>query len=88
LRQYRGRPASHQGREAGLPFWAPVVVFIAWAVFSAYPQIKYMDDRLGETYARRSWAAPVLTALAIIIGVALAAAAAIGYAAAAAASGA
>jgi hypothetical protein len=61
--------AALQGREAGLPFWTPIVVFVAWVVLSAYPQIRHIDDRHGEGYARRSWAAPLLVALVLVAAV-------------------
>lgn len=47
----------------GLPGWVGLVVFGVWCCLSAYPQIRYVDDHIGETYPRRSWAAPILIAV-------------------------
>ena len=71
--------AAIQGREAGLPFWAPLVVLLAWIAISAYPQIRHIDDHHGETYARRSWAGPLLIALAILVCVSLLSTVVAGY---------
>lgn len=45
------------------PWWASLALFGAWGAGSAYQQIKHVDDHHGESYARRSWVAPVLIAL-------------------------
>lgn len=46
------------------PWWASLILFGVWCALSAYPQIRHVDDHQGESYARRSWAAPILVALA------------------------
>lgn len=47
----------------GLPAWVGLAVFGVWCCLSAYPQIRYVDDHIGEAYPRRSWAAPILIAI-------------------------
>lgn len=69
--------------DLGAPWWASLVLFGAWCALSAYPQIRHVDERHGESYARRSWAAPVLIGLAANCAIPFAAAFVAGYRAAA-----
>jgi len=55
------------------PWWASLVLFGAWVAGAAYQQIKHVDDHHGEGYARRSWAAPILTGIAAICAIPFAA---------------
>lgn len=68
------------GREdLNAPWWVSLIAFSAWAAQSAYPQIRHVDDHHGESYARRSWAAPIAIGLAAICGLPILAAVAVGY---------
>jgi len=70
------------------PWWSGLALFGIWVVFSAYPQISHIDERHGETYARRSWTAPLLIALAANCAAPITTAIIVGYRTAAAAAGA
>lgn len=73
------------GREdLAAPWWSGLVLCGIWCVLSAYPQISHVDDHHGETYARRSWAAPLLIALAANCAIPFAAGVVAGFQAAAA----
>ncbi len=65
------------------PWWASLALFGAWAAVSAYPQIQHVDDHHGESYARRSWAAPILIGLVAIAAIPFTIAVIAGYRAAA-----
>lgn len=58
------------GREdLKLPWWTSLVLFGVWCVLSAYPQIRHVDEQHGESYARRSWAAPIVIGLLAICAI-------------------
>lgn len=68
------------GREdLSAPWWLSLVLFVAWGAQSAYPQIRHVDDHHGESYARRSWALPIVLGLAAICALPILAAVAVGY---------
>ncbi|MDK6077476.1 hypothetical protein [Massilia varians] len=50
--------------DLSVPWWASLALVGAWGAGSAYQQIKHVDDHHGESYARRSWAAPILIGVA------------------------
>lgn len=66
-----------------LPWWASLIVFGVWCALSAYPQISHVDKRHGESYARRSWPAPILIGLVANCAIPLTAGVVAGYRAAA-----
>ncbi len=51
----------------GLPVWVGLALFAVWCCLSAYPQIRHVDEHIGETYPRRSWGAPILIAVVATI---------------------
>ena len=71
-----------------VPWWTGLALFGIWVVFSAYPQISHVDDRLGETYTRRSWSGPLLIALAANCAIPFITGIIVGYRTAATAGGA
>lgn len=52
--------------DLNLPWWTGTAVWGVWAVLAGYPQISHVDEHHGETYPRRSFAAPLLTMFAIL----------------------
>jgi hypothetical protein len=69
-----GAAGALLGREdLSVPWWASLALFGAWGAGSAYQQIKHVDDHHGESYARRSWAAPILIGVAAICAIPFAA---------------
>jgi hypothetical protein len=69
-------------------WWTGFAVFGIWVVFSAYPQISRIDDRHGEAYTRRSWAARLLIAFAANCAIPFVTGIIVGFRTAAAAAGA
>lgn len=68
------------GREdLGPPWWLALAVFGIWCVLAAYPQISHVDDRHGEGYERRSWAAPLVIGLLANCAIPFAAAVVAGF---------
>lgn len=71
-------------REIGMPWWTGLMLWGAWGVQSAYPQISHVEDAHGEDYARQSWSAPLLAAIAahlalpVLAGIAIGIQAAVG----------
>ena len=51
-------------REIGMPWWIGLLLWGAWGVSSAYPQISHVEESHGEDYARRAWTVPLLIAVA------------------------
>jgi uncharacterized membrane protein YidH (DUF202 family) len=50
-----------------MPGWISLAIFGLWCCLSAYPQIKYADEHIGEGNPRRSWAAPLVIAVVAIL---------------------
>ena len=42
-------------------------VLIGWYYAGAKPQVKYVAERFGDTYARQGWARPILSAIGAIV---------------------
>ena len=52
----------------GLGRLSAFVLLISWYFASARPQARYVQERFGRDYPRKGWLAPLLLALAAIVG--------------------